>query len=265
MTDRPVLFSAAMIRALLAGTKTQTRRLLTSGNTYFNGRPWTKDLKAASWDWDRAWVDQGPSPAGNPGPYLKLPYVGDGELAGTVHRIYPKVQPSDRLWVREAWRAHWEEDEIPPRRLMQGDRVHYEADGPPTKGSRFGKLRPSMFMPRWASRLTLIVTGVKVERLQDISEKDAIAEGVESIEAERFEDFDWTVCPKCGGTRLHGALGPNLGYMEVDCVDCDTHRKRYQHLWNHINGPGSWDDNPWVVALTFTVHKQNIDTMKEAA
>ena len=114
-------------------------------------------------------------------------------------------------------------------------------------------------MPRWASRITLIVTEVRIERLNDISEADAIAEGVESIDTERFENFDWTVCPKCGGTRLHGALGTNLGFMEVDCAECDTHAKRYRHLWDHINGSGAWEANPWIVAVSFTVERRNID------
>lgn len=256
MTDRPILFSAPMIRALLAGTKTQTRRLLTSGNTYFNGCPWTKDLKAASWDWDRAWVDQGPSPAGNPGPYLKLPYVGDGELAGTVHRIYPKVQPSDRLWVREAWRTERAFDGIRPRDLpifeLPGLPIFYEASDngqASTWGNPWGEQRrPSMFMPRWASRLTLVMTGVKVERLLDISEEDAIAEGVVFDEKKGF----W----------VPGVDHPNSNFPYLSRP---TAREMYAALWDVINGPGAWGTNPWVVALTFTVHKQNIDAMKEAA
>jgi hypothetical protein len=105
-------------------------------------------------------------------------------------------------------------------------------------------------MPRWASRITLEITGVRVERLNDCSEVDAMAEGVEPPETER-EDHDWSICPACGGTGLHGSLGDNLGYREVDCTDCDTHAKRYRHLWNAINGPGSWDANPWVWVVEF--------------
>lgn len=108
----------------------------------------------------------------------------------------------------------------------------------------------SIHMPRWASRLTLEITGVRVERLQDISDSEAVAEGVESPSAER-EDHDRSICPTCGGTGLHLALGQNLGVTEVDCRECDTHAKRYRHLWESINGAGSWDANPWVWVVEF--------------
>nr|WP_018009330.1 hypothetical protein [Sinorhizobium medicae] len=95
-------------------------------------------------------------------------------------------------------------------------------------------------MPPWASRLTLIVTDVSVERLQDISEADAIAEGIE-----RSKDFpDRFMTP--------------AGDYAVPIV-------AYQRLWESINGPGSWEANPWVAAYTFTVIKQNIDQIEKAA
>lgn len=100
-----------------------------------------------------------------------------------------------------------------------------------------------MFMPRWASRITLIVTDVRVERLQNISEADAIAEGVDT---ERCCGVPSDSC----GTHLGGCCGQPEAVEPVEA---------YSDLWDEINGPGAWDANPWVAAYTFTVHHQNID------
>ena len=94
-----------------------------------------------------------------------------------------------------------------------------------------GRLRPGMFMPRWASRLTLTVTDVRVKRLQDISETDAKAEGA----------------------MLEYGEGANIG-----------HRRAFELVWKHINGPGAWEANPWFAAYTFTVERRNIDLAKAA-
>jgi hypothetical protein len=121
-----------------------------------------------------------------------------------------------RLWVREAWRTEARYDAMPPRDVPESAIVSYEADydREPNDGCR-GRYRPGMFLPRWASRITLRVTAVKVERLQDISEDDAIAEGC--VPDDR--------------------IGPARFIFET--------------LWASIHGPGSWDANPWVAALTF--------------
>ncbi len=92
------------------------------------------------------------------------------------------------------------------------------------------------------------------QRLQDISEEDARAEGVESPEAER-ERHDWNICPRCGGTRLcddHSLAGCR---PDSDCTLCDTHKKRFEHLWTSINGTGSWAENPFVWAVSFVLEK----------
>jgi hypothetical protein len=235
MTDRPIIFSAPMIRALLDGRKTQTRRQVTQRNTLFDGRDarWTNWLHESAFKWADAWVDPGPSPAGNPGPYLKLPVIGlacDPEYPQeeTVHRIYPRIQPGCRLWVRE---AHALVGTVDPGWLL------YRADGYESECIRHGftrpfppetavRWRPSIHMPRWASRLTLIVTDVRVQRLQDISEADAVAEGID--------------------LPLKADQPPTM---------------RFQSLWNSLHGPEAWDANPWVVALTFDVHRGNIDAL----
>ena len=211
MADRPIIFSAPMVRAMIEGRKTQTRRTLGTGNTLFDGGPWTALHKRQVWDWEGAWVDDGPSPAGNPGPYLKLPWKGgddDRFEDGMVHRIYPVIQPGDRLFVKEAvtwvsawgWRYRADNDDLSEKR-EQGE---------------VGRWRSPIFMPRMASRLTLTVTDVRVQRLAELTDADAIAEGINVTD---------------------------------DCAPSVTYAK----LWDDLNAKRgfSWQSNPWVVALTF--------------
>jgi len=210
MKERPIPFSAPMVRAVLAGTKTQTRR---------------------------AWPVQPP-------PGVPIGWVPGETSAGRYGKR------GDRLWVREAFRFTDVFDADSPSRV--GERcidagyrtpwapIQFEADSarvnwqhtgtPPHEGRpQPGKLRPAMFMPRWASRITLEVTGVRVERLQDISEADAIAEGIEPAAA--------------GFWRLYGR--DTNGDMDR------SPRVAYRSLWESINGPGSWDANPWVWVVEF--------------
>ncbi len=240
MTDRPILFSGPMVRALIAGTKTQTRRdLMKSFERYpqlqgydtngtlkpINGRrvPCVEFAHSQLGLWDPE-----ANPNGLSGWYVPL-----------------KAAVGDRLYVREAWRVAAGYDGHSPAKSHKGKPVlpnfavvAYEAD---TLPEGVGKLRQAMHLPRWASRLTLTVTDVRVERLQNISDEDAIAEGIER--SERFPDRFMTPA----------------GDYAVPVV-------AYQRLWESINGPGSWDANPWIVAYTFTVHHGNIDTLsKEAA
>ena len=233
MKERPILFSAQMVRALLDGSKTQTRRIV---DPQF--QPDALPIEMTATD-ERGFVTEGHTgmwwceAAGNP-----------DEAVRCRHGV-----PGDRLWVREAWKAHSTFDHLPPRDIPQSH-VWYLADDGYKAESR---TRASMHMPRWASRITLEIAGVRVERLQDISEADAEAEGCERLDIER-EVHDWKICPKCGGTRLHNALGSSGGVVfDVDCSACDTYVKRYKHLWVSINGAGSWDLNPWVWVVEFKV------------
>jgi hypothetical protein len=208
--ERQILFSAPMVRAILDGSKTQTRRILkVPDGIDFAGGSGEDQNDPANWggeDADGMWWALADAP--------------------DVDRVLPcrYGQPGDRLWVKETWRTYRAFDPLPPRTLAPGAGVQYEAGGSnvPGKGGVFdtihgmGKLRPSIFMPRWASRITLEVTGVRVERLQECSEADAEAEGVDRIKAK---------VP-----------------MRVDA---------YRYLWDDINGPGSWDANPWVWVVEF--------------
>jgi hypothetical protein len=130
----------------------------------------------------------------------------------------PYGKPGDLLWVREAWRAWSQYDDWPPSRLPPVVDLQYIADASAPWSSRY---RSPRFLPRWASRITLRITDVRVERLQDITEDDARAEGCDPV------------------VHPDGA------------VDCGTRKTTFAGLWNKINGPGAWDANPWVWVVSF--------------
>lgn len=208
--ERAVLFSAPMVRALLAGTKTQTRRPV-------NPQPETQHDGEPYWHVGgyRVWGYRPPA---------AVPL-----RAGGNPLLCPYGKPGDRLWVREAWRTDPQFDCLPPRDLDPAVApVQYEAG--PHADVLGGKLRPSMFMPRWACRLVLTLESVRVERLNDIGEADALAEGV----TPKWE-------PGCSG-RLMEAFN---GFSFRPAASA------YADLWEQINGPGSWSVNPWVWVLAF--------------
>jgi hypothetical protein len=192
MADRPIIFSGPMVRALLDGRKAQTRRVLKV---------------------------QPPEPCAFAG-FYSVPLSGafqcrlQGET--TLHTQRLPYVPGDRLYVREAFAK----DDLMPNgvRYVATDDI-----------SELRKKRPSIHMPRWASRITLTVTDVRVQRLQKISEADAAAEGVWGPE-EPVETY-----------------GPRAG------------QSAFRSLWNSLHGPEAWAANPWVVAVSFTVAKCNID------
>lgn len=208
MTDRPILFSAPMVRALLDGRKTQTRRMIKA--------------RGDCCLFDGSWSDS----------YVLDP--GNAEWRARSIRF----AVGDRLWVKETWRAHRAYDQYRPGLIGTESRIWYEADGR-DNCDQHGKGRPSIFMPRWASRLTLCVTDVRVERLQACSEADALAEGAYRGKASgRIADNHAAMC---------------LGDWFASA------RGWYADLWDRINGPGAWEANPWVVAVSFDVIKENID------
>ena len=186
MKERPILFSAPMVRAILDGSKTQTRRgaILPSDVQFHNGSAYTM-----RWDEGEGhhWRRDFPCPYG---------------------------QPGDRLWVRETWGLH----DTEPKDGPTNARIYYRERDGHHHCMRHQKWRPSIFMPRWASRITLEITGIRVERLQDITNNDALAEGTPDL---RTKENNW------------------------DMVRC------YQELWEQINGAGSWALNPWVWVVEF--------------
>lgn len=219
MVDRPILFSAPMVRALLAGTKTQTRRVI-------KPQP-SADFISASFDTAGALT-------------LCPAALAFSPLHNALRRLH---KLGDRLWVREAWHAARSLDRTPPRDIPRDADIEHAATARSyAEIGLKGKLRPGIHMPRWASRLTLIVTDVRVQRLQDISEEDARAEGA-------------YVAPRSG------RVADDYVTMAIAGSWFASGRGWYADLWDRINGTGSWAANPWIAAYTFTVHQQNIDAM----
>lgn len=230
MRERPILFAAPMVRAILDGRKTQTRRVI---------KP----------------------PRDHEMPCDPLDESDIAELLA----VCPYGQPGDRLWVRETWGyrgSSWSSE----RPEVQRHHIHYRADDsrrdftrardddsglptcrPPRPGEdyvrdyyngyldRYWKAwRPSIHMPRWACRLVLEVTAVRVERLQAISETDAIAEGIE-------RDPQHPELWQRGPLRRDVRPTPWTGFP----------RLAFQALWEGLHGTAGWDANPWVWVVEF--------------
>lgn len=248
MTDIPGLFQAPMVQAMLQDRKTNTRRDLYR----------LREAKLARY------VPVMPATA----TYLEGHRPPVAPRLGTYWTLSPwhRVKAGDRIWVRETWRVSKRWDATKPVDLdwHRGLTTAFAAGGSRAKCTRtsgvfgyenddlypdpasplppwFGKLRPAIHLPRALSRLTLIVTGTKIERLQDISEDDAIAEGVDR--------------------HNHSTKWPDgdPGYIH------DVARRNFCQLWRTINGPESWARNPWVVAVAFRVVKANIDAPEALA
>ena len=210
-TERPILFSSPMVRAILAGRKTQTRRLVKWSGAFGFEAPVGYDV---------AMLPDGSAGVGKA-----------GRVYG--HQTCPYAV-GDLLWVRETWavpgRAPRSTNTMPP-----GLPVLYRAD-PDPRFYGFDAMspwvwRPSISMPRWASRLTLRVTGVRVERLQAISEADAWAEGMAEVDPDEA-----AVCARA---------------KEIGCC-MDDPQATFAALWDSINGKrAAWADNPWVWVVSF--------------
>ena len=195
--ERPILFNADMVNAILSGRKTQTRRIV---------KP-TKDRNGS-------------------GCHL-APCEIAGEVNGGDYALCPYGQPGDRLWVRENFLY-----------LMHGDvtagDIKYCAsiDSRSAAGSKnpgyWWRKRPSIHMPRWASRITLEIVSVRVERLKQISERDALQEGIGLVLADNWPD------PKAMSEAV-----------------AKSRRAGFKLLWESINGSDSWDTNPWVWVVEF--------------
>jgi hypothetical protein len=210
--ERPILFSGPMVRAIIDGRKTQTRRVIKP-----QPDPWCR-----SWCLAEAGAKR-KSTKHEPIRFMWAPCYGSDETPNgeDTYIDCPYGKPGNRLWVREAWAVVPHVTDNGPKHRAKGDGtgVTWRADWN-ANPSGF-KWKPSTHMPRWASRITLEITGVRVERLQDISEADVIAEGVSN---------DMPIVWQSGD---------------------DTPRGLFGELWESIHGEGSWDLNPWVWAIEF--------------
>ncbi len=220
---KPILFGGEMVRAILDGKKTQTRRVVKV--------PWVGRSTVVPYS-----------------PYYEEVdgvLMMDGDLInhpGWVKMVrLAEWKIGDKLWVRESWHAPIIFDELSPRDIPYTAPIFYPADTclrAPVNGEieiEMGKKRPSIFLPRWASRLTLEVTGVRVERVQDISEWDAVAEGI----------TDWTCHCGVPANGLH--VGPHHDPVPMDAT------LEFMQLWDSINAKRGygWDTNPWVWVVEF--------------
>ena len=235
--ERPILFSSSMVRAILDGKKTQTRRIVR-----------IDDAPISKADWDKGKRQRGiPSNAQNVRMigYLKCDAPpGSYAVSSRVDCPYWDLGGS-RLWVRETWAPadamagiHDTDLDTPQCVAYAADRtaVVFGHDLKARKADTYAwnwdrlKWRPSIFMPRWASRITLEVTAVRVERLRDISEEDAAAEGIEPL---------WS-------TRK---VYPSKHAAEVQT---QSFRDGFRVLWDDINGKRApWASNPWLWVVSF--------------
>ena len=188
--EHPILFSVEMVRAIMEGRKTQTRRVI---------KPQPNDIRES-------------------------PFVKSGIEDTHGYEIKRKYAPGDKLWVRETWMPFTENG------VRSGMAIYRATDKPEQDGDRPLKWRPSIFMPRWASRITLEVVSVRVERVQDISEEDALSEGIsfwkpKEMDNRPFEENFWTNYPQFA----------------------------FQNLWDSINAKRGYscDANPWVWVIEF--------------
>ncbi|MBN8294584.1 hypothetical protein JI664_21605 [Rhodobacter sp. NTK016B] len=215
MADRPIIFSAPAVCALLDGRKDQDRRFLELKG--YKGFHQFGPSDTPGYDWT----------------FRRSDWVWEDYEHERLLKLLP-VQVGDRLWVREE--------------LKRDDKLWgYSTDGCSLSWLARRELAPRVsvcvsaaFMPRIASRLTLLVTDVRVQRLQDISAADSIAEGVQ--------------CETCEAMRQSNCNGRGC-FSSVDA---------FHTLWNSLHGPEAWDRNDWVAAYTFTTHRCNIGQMEPA-
>lgn len=211
--ERGIYLKADEVTAIIGGKKTQLRRVLKTQPVWKE----SNNLMVSS-----GWAYQDPknkfSLNSYPSEYQDR-FISD--LQDQLKSPYGKV--GDRLWAREAWSTHAEFDGIAAKNLTTRS-FHYWADG----ACKTGKERPSIHMPRWASRLLLEVTAIRIERLNDISKADAI---------------------KQGGPQGHPSIDKvsrGLGYS-------DWTRSWFAQTWDWVNKIHTWASNPWVWVIEFSV------------
>lgn len=225
MADRPILMSAPMVRATIAGTKSQTRRIF----------PYDEKQGNRLGVWEVSTVGGGKSFDSKGRPVPEMPCVWHTRTGAC---FVSKYKIGDRLWVRETFAT----TAGGPILYAATDDIH-----------ELRKKKPSIFMPMYASRLTLEVVDVRIERLQEISEADALAEGI------------WTFIE--GNSRQNEFAGFDKpeDRLQVIKILYGSPQNAYRHLWESINGTNSWEKNPFVVVVGFRTHKCNIANVERRA
>lgn len=236
MKERPILFSAPMVRAILNGSKTQTRRVL-------KPQPdWLQEVSHCNYIGPFAY------PIGYLGQQCGCPLFIDGrkDRHYGIRNHYGDL--GDRLWVKETWTG---------THYLEGNDVHlvYSADGAerciaspdgyvlPKAAAKVGKWVTPLFMPRWASRITLEITDLRVQRLQEISEEDALAEGCSPHLVTEQDIADMQISDSAPHIKeLARILGPGQF----------TAKHQFSNLWDKINASKfPWKSNLWVWAISF--------------
>jgi hypothetical protein len=225
--ERPILMNAAMVRAVLAGRKTVTRRVMRTNHVGYS----------AFYRWDGAPFRRAMMRCLNETTPCTSVFCEDNRFG----------VPGDRLWVREthaivpasAYRCSREEDGSPVPHRVSPDGTEWAIFREGWTRSPPCRWRPSIHMPRWASRIDLEITGVRVERLLDLTDQDALAEGISPV----------TFIPDDG-------FPPSIGYMagpdDGRSTLTPTAREAFARLWDSINGAGAADANPWVWVVAFS-------------
>jgi hypothetical protein len=223
MKESGILYKPEMVRAILSGAKTQTRRLAPVSRLDVR----IQDSGMVTWG-----IQFSPAQRGT--------LSSHSGFKGTIAHVHNVIASQwcrygtagDVLVGRESFRASLAYELSKPSTIPVGSAILYEADGAgDLPGHNAGRLRPSMFMPRWVSRLVSPIVSVRLERLQDISEADALAEGI--------------VVQKGGG----------FGLADTTHYHFSDPRISYWSLWEAINGAGSVDKNPWLWAIEFETPK----------
>lgn len=248
MKERPILFSAPMVQAILEGRKTMTRRIITDEIAlawmlpagfskefialpenhlcrygYAGDRLWVKEKwRVGAWD-----VDSG---------RIAVDYAASPDLGKTPWRDVEDENLWERLWVDSS-----DDAERAGLSLGEDDSYHWEPGRGPCRW------RPSIFMPRAFSRITLEIVNVRVERLQDIIEEDALCEGI--------QEKNVIGGATCAGGMHQEITEPRYFFDGCDEEGFDDAVSAYRSLWESINGSGSWDANPWVWVIEFKVVK----------
>lgn len=237
MKERGMIFNSEMVRAILEGRKTQTRRMIkgVDGAASFN----------PEWDinGEEIFVVLG-----------EKDHTGMNPVLGAISCPFGAV--GDRIWVREAFQGPLVSEELLeeyrayPEKFENPEYCEYAADGGPRPeycdlddNLRHG-WRPSIHMPRWASRIMLEITGVRVEKLDKISEEDAISEGMQDV-----------ICPSCKDDPDYSTTQYDPDTLaavdEIPCQSCESNRSKFFALWDSICGEGNHCMGDWVWVIEF--------------